>query len=256
MTKTPKTEDLYDAQAGDWARSQQILLSDFTARPQVIDALHPLEGTHVLDLGCGEGYVSRLAMRAGSASVFGVDISPKMIAHAQAAARRTQDLPMHFEVGDAATLNRFPRGCYDRIIAVFLFNYVTRKRMVHILQIVRERLAPGGRFVFTVPHPCFPYMRPPQAPFFFDTAGHDYFTGADHTYEGRIWRRDGTDVAVRCVHKTVVDYFDALAAAGWTTLPRMRELHVTADHLEMEPEFFGPLRGLPLHLLFSLEANQ
>ena len=99
-------------------------------------------------------------------------------------------------------------------------------------------------------------MRPPQAPFFFDTAGHDYFTGADHTYEGRIWRRDGTDVAVRCVHKTVVDYFDALAAAGWTTLPRMRELHVTADHLEMEPEFFGPLRGLPLHLLFSLEANQ
>jgi hypothetical protein len=115
-------------------------------------------------------------------------------------------------------------------MAVFLFNYLTREEMAAVLRVARERLVPGGTFVFTVPHPCFPYMRAAAAPFFFDTVGRSYFDGVDTTYEGRIWRRDGTAVPVPCVHKTFADYFTALADAG-----------------------FGPLGGYPLHLLFRLE---
>jgi SAM-dependent methyltransferase len=241
------TAALYDAHAPRWARGERLLLSDFTARPFVVEELGDLAGAHVLDLGCGEGYVARLVAAAGAASVFGVDASAEMIAGAARCA-------FAFETGDAAAFAAFPRPSFDRIMAVFLFNYLTRAQMTRVLAVARARLAPGGRLVFTVPHPCFPYMRAPGPPFYFDTGGRGYFDGVDATYEGQIWRRDGAAVPVRCVHKTFADYLAALAQAGWTTLPRVVELRVTADHVALDPAFFGPLEGHPLHVLFRLEA--
>jgi hypothetical protein len=59
---------------------------------------------------------------------------------------------------------------------------------------------------------------------------------------------------VRCVHKTFADYFEALAAAGWRSLPSVVELKVTAEHVAFDRSFFAPLEGFPLHLLFCLEV--
>jgi len=165
------TEAIYDANADRWAREERVLLSDFTARPFVVDELGPLAGAHVLDLGCGEGYVARLVAKAGAASVFGVDVSTEMVQNARLATPIGGSCVTTFEAGDAATLTHFTRDTYERVMAVFLFNYLTRAEMTAVLRTVRARLAPGGRFVFTVPHPCFPYMRAPSPPFFFETEG-------------------------------------------------------------------------------------
>lgn len=253
--KSATTREIYDAHANQWARRERILLSDFTARPFVLDQLGELRGAHVLDLGCGEGYLARLIAEGGAASVFGLDISPEMIAAARRAVPEESPCDFAFEIEDATSFAAFPRDRFDRIIAVFLFNYLTRAAMTRVLRRVRQLLTPGGRFVFTVPHPCFPYMRPPAAPFFFDTGGRSYFEGVDATYEGKIWRRDGTAVPVRCIHKTLADCMAALAEAGWTTLPTMLELSVTAEHVALDAGFFGPLVGYPLHVLFRLEAS-
>jgi cyclopropane fatty-acyl-phospholipid synthase-like methyltransferase len=247
------TEALYDAHATKWTRRERTMLSDFTARPFVLEELGPLAGTHVLDLGCGEGYVARLIAEAGAKSVFGVDVSGEMVRAARAATPPGLDCELRFEAVDASAPFEPSRELYDRIVAVFLFNYLDRAAMTAVLRLAHERLAPGGRFLFTVPHPCFPYMRDAAAPFYFDTEAKDYFAGVDHTYEGKIWRRDGTAVPVRCVHKTFADYFDALAAAGFSALPKLRELRVTAEHLALDPAFFGPLRGQPLHVLFRID---
>lgn len=264
------TSTLYDEHAGDWSRDQRLLLSDFTARPRVVEELEPA-GTRVLDLGCGEGYVARLVARAGAAFVHGVDSSPAMIASARAAIPADLADRMRFEVKDATQLDPTQRASFDRAMAVFLFNYLTRVEMESVLRIVRTKVAPGGRFVFTVPHPCFPYMRQVptaseiprelagnlpliQRPFYFDTGGLDYFAGVDRTYEGQIWRRDGVAVPVRCVHKTWADYFEALDRVGFTRTPKVAELHVTDDQVRIDPTFFGPLRGYPLHVLFRVEV--
>jgi hypothetical protein len=34
------------------------------------------------------------------------------------------------------------------------------------------------------------------------------------------------------------------------------ELSVTEKHLELDPEFFGPLRGLPLHVAFEVTKGK
>ncbi len=251
---TPTTQALYDAHANAWSRADRVLLSDFTARPFVIEALGPLAGAHVLDLGCGEGYVARLAAEAGAASVIGLDVSPEMVARARAAVPAESACHFRFEAGNAADVRDYGRTGFDRVMAVFLFNYLTRAETGAVMAAVRKVLAPGGVFVFTVPHPCFPYMRSPAAPFFFETGGQSYFGGVDSQYEGRIWRRDGLDVPVRCVHKTFEDYFALLADAGFRALPRVQELRVRPEHVALDEAFFGPLEGYPLHVLFRLEA--
>lgn len=63
------TEAVYKRHAGIWARNERVLLCDFTARPFVLEELFPLEGAHVLNLGCSEGCRAHLIAEAGAAFV-------------------------------------------------------------------------------------------------------------------------------------------------------------------------------------------
>tara|TARA_B100000809_G_scaffold266506_1_gene329565 strand:- start:1851 stop:2606 length:756 start_codon:yes stop_codon:yes gene_type:complete len=243
--------ELYNRSASDWQRTEPILLSDFTARPFVLSWCKPIEGQHVLDLGCGEGYIARQLKKRGAARVEGIDISREMIAGATAT-EKAEPLGIHFQVGDASQPTGFDDETFDLVVAVFLFNYVDREQMTSIMKEAFRVLRSGGRFIFSVPHPCFPFLHEEQPPFYFQRDGAGYFSGRDRLFEGRIWRRDGTNVPVRCVHKTLDDYFHSLAAAGFTSLPAVRELYPQPEHLEMDPDFFGPLKDTPLHLAFHI----
>lgn len=244
------TREIYNRSAEQWVRTKKILLSDYTARPFALDALEPLSGTRVLDLGCGEGYIARQVRSRGAESVLGVELSEEMVERAKAA---TPDSGISWERGSATELDHLSDASYDRIAAIFLFNYLTRSEMTTVLTQARRLLKPEGRFVFTVPHPSLPWLRPEGYPFFFNPEDAVYMDSGDRTLEGQIWRRDGIDVPVRCVHKTLEDYFIALRSAGWSKLPVLKELAVQPEHVDLDAKFFGPLVGTPLHILFALE---
>ncbi len=246
--------EMFDRNADQWARQEPMILSDFAARPLVLHELAPLTGKHVLDLGSGEGYVARLVAQAGARSVFGIDISSEMVARAQAAASGAP-CPMTFKSGNATSFRDFPREQFDRVIAVFMVSYLSRAEMTAVFRTVRARLAPGGRFIFTVPHPFLPYLRPQEKPVYFDSKGRDYFAGVDESYEGYIWRRDGKAVPVSYMHKTFADYFNALAAAGFQTLPKIIELRVTQEQLALDRAFFEGAVGYPLQVLFRIDTQ-
>ena len=252
--QTDSFAGMFDQNADQWARQEPMILSDFTARPLVLQELAPVKATHVLDLGCGEGYVARLVAQAGAQSVFGIDISSEMVERAQQAAASGAPCPMTFKIGNATNFQDFPREQYDRVIAVFMLSYLSRADMTAVFRSVRSRLAPGGRFIFTVPHPFLPYIRPLQKPVYFDSKGRDYFAGVDESYEGYIWRRDGKAVPVSYMHKTFADYFNALAVAGFQTLPKILELKVTEEHLALDRAFFEGAVGYPLQVLFRIDA--
>jgi len=142
------------------------------------------------------------------------------------------------------------------VMAVFMVSYLSRDEMTKVFRTVRSRLAPRGRFVFTVPHPFLAYCgRPNEKPVYFDSKGRDYFAGVDESYEGYIWRRDGKAVPVSYMHKTFADYFSALAAAGFETLPKIIELKVTEEHLNLDPSFFEGAVGYPLQVLFRIDQQ-
>ena len=168
------------------------------------------------------------------------------------ATEQADPLGIHYQVGDASQLSGLDDQEFDLVIAVFLFNYVDREQMTSIMKKVRRILRREGRFIFSVPHPCFAFLHEEQPPFYFQRDGAGYFSGRDELFEGRIWRRDGTNVPVRCMHKTLDDYFNSLATAGFTALPAIRELYPQPEHLEMAPDFFASLKDKPLHLAFNI----
>jgi SAM-dependent methyltransferase len=245
------TKVLYDASATNWVRSEPISLSDFTARPVVLGMCEPIADLKVLDLGCGEGYCSRELKRRGAGDVYGIDLSEGMIQAAQQ--REAQDqLGIRYEAACATDFPQVAEASVDLVLAVFLFNYLTVEQMQQCMQEALRVLQPGGRFIFSVPHPSFPYMREPAYPFYFDVAGGGYFSQRNQQFPGKIWKRDGSSLDVQLVHKPLEEYFDGLRLAGFGGMPVVRELRVTPEHVQLDPEFFQPLFDYPLHLAIQV----
>jgi SAM-dependent methyltransferase len=243
---------LYDSNARDWARSGPLLVSDYTGRPATLALCEPIEGMRVLDLGCGEGYCTRMLRGRGAREVTGVDGSESMIALA-ARNEAAEPLGIAYRVGDATNLSGFDSNTLDLVLAMFLFNYLSVRRMRQAMLEVFRVLQPGGRLVFAVPHPVFPFMRSQkQAPFYLDAGDAGYFSGRDNAFSGKIWRRDGVSLDVLACHKIFTDYVDALRSAGFEKLPRVRELTVEASHVELDPTLFSPLIDVPLHMAWCV----
>lgn len=244
------TEKVYNENAGKWLRLAPASLSDFTARPAVFDACGDLSGRSVLDIGCGEGYCARELKRRGAGDYVGIDLSSEMIAAAAA-----QDSVDQYGIDYRAcnVLEFVPERQFDLCVAVFLFNYLRVEDMQQVFSMVHTALEPRGEFVFSVPHPFFPFVRQEQsAPFYFSAADKNYFADVNQKFEGEIWKRSGEPLHVQCVHKTFGNYFDGLRLAGFSSMPEIVELTVTPELVATDETFFSPLLNAPLHVLFKV----
>lgn len=244
------TEKVYDENAEKWLRLKPSSLSDFTARPFVFDACGEVTNRSVLDIGCGEGYCARELKRRGAGDYLGIDLSAEMIAAATAQEAKDQ-YGIEYRACNITTFQ--PEKTYDLCIAVFLFNYLNVNEMQQVFTMVHNALSPNGEFVFSVPHPLFPFVQKEEMPpFYFESKDKDYFTAVNEQFEGKIWKQDGEALHVQCVHKTFSDYFNCLAAAGFTKMPMVKELTVTDELVATDATFFEPLRHQPLHVLFKV----
>lgn len=107
----------------------------------LLDTAGVQNGTKVIDIATGPGYVAAAAARRG-ASVIGVDFSATMIAEAR---RRNRDI--EFREGDAEQL-AFGNGLFEA--AVVNFGILHLARPDQALAEACRVLRPGGRFGFTV----------------------------------------------------------------------------------------------------------
>ena len=248
---TKDTRELYDSNAHKWARREPNSLSDFTARPRVFDLCGDVSGLHVVDLGAGEGYCARVLAGMGAARIEGIELSDSMVELAQNQ-QASNDRIIRYRQGNVIDLPYGDDG-FDLALGVFVYNYLgvveTRDSFAEVFRVLK----PGGRFVFSVPHPAFPFIRTDhEPPFYFDVAGHGYFSSRGRRCQGEIYCRDGSSLSVQMVPKTLDDYFDALADAGFDRLPELRELGVTEEMMELDAGFFSPVRDIPLHLAFKI----
>lgn len=251
FTQDNSTQNLYNHTAVRWVREEPSSLSDFTARPAILELCEPVTRLRVLDLGCGEGYCSRQLHRRGAGKIDGIDLSEAMIQAARAQEEENR-YGITYHIGCATNLQQFADQEFDLVVAVFLFNYLTIAQMQQCMAEVSRILRPGGRFIFSVPHPAFPFMREPAYPFFFQVEETKYFSDRDQKFPGKIWKRDGTELQVQLVHKTLEDYFNALQGAGFQTMPILKELRVLPEHVAIDEAFFDPLFDIPLHLAIQV----
>jgi len=108
---------------------------------QVLERLHPLHGTRLLDAGCGSGLFAELAARGG-ADVTGLDAAPGLVEYA-----RRRRPAAGYVVGDLERLP-FGDGAFDVVTAFNSVLYAADPRRA-LAEIARVT-APAGRAVVTV----------------------------------------------------------------------------------------------------------
>ena len=139
-------DDLWEQHADWW-------IDGFTdgADAEYVEQILPLAAeelagaARVLDVGCGDGQVSRLAVAGGAQTVVGVDPTWNQVAVAH---RRGGGAS--FARAGAAELP-FPDAAFDAVVACLVFEHITEVDAA-IAEVARV-LVPGGRFCFFLNHP-------------------------------------------------------------------------------------------------------
>jgi SAM-dependent methyltransferase len=198
------TERDWEEQARDWVAWARRPDHDsyWRYRNDFFDFV-PEPGKATLDLGCGEGRVSRDLAERGH-NVTGLDVSPTLIAAAGEA-----DPESRYLVADASSLP-FGDGDFDLIVAYNMLMDAT-----DLTGAVREAarvLAPGGRMVIAITHPVTNTGRflddRPGAPFVLDGA---YFKSRQARH---VEERDGLRMRFSGWTRPLGAYTLALERAG------------------------------------------
>ena len=154
MPKKDRIVKQWDAAAESWVdfvRQGKDYYRDELNNPATFKLIRNVKGQLVLDLACGEGYNTRILARKGAITT-GVDLSTKLIELARKKEAKEQ-LGIDYHISDAADLSQFSNNHF-RIVTCFMAlqdieNY--EKAISEVARVLENR----GRFVFSIPHPCF-----------------------------------------------------------------------------------------------------
>ena len=123
-----------------YAAFQSLLGGERTRRELINVYLHPKSGDRVLDIGCGS---ASLLPDLGEISYTGIDRNPEHIA----SAKQRFGNKASFYCGSVATVVQFANGPFDLVIGIGLLHHLGDAEVDELCQLVKDRLAPGGRFV-------------------------------------------------------------------------------------------------------------
>lgn len=167
--------------------------------------LGPLEGISVLDVACGHGRFSRELARRG-AQVTGVDLSAALLEKAHAL-EECEPLSIRYLQADVTAARPLPPDAtFDAASCSFGLSDIDD--LDGALDTVSLVLRPGGRFVFSLLHPCFGGGGPVSGSW-----------PSDGTYYDEGWwlpegRASSLRRQVGANHRTLSTYLNGLAAHG------------------------------------------
>jgi ubiquinone/menaquinone biosynthesis C-methylase UbiE len=151
--------EYWNANADAWtrlARAGYDIYRDFVNTPAFLEMLPTVAGLRVLDIGCGEGYNTRLLAERG-ARVVGIDIADKFVEYAMAA-EREEPRGIEYRIASAVELP-FDDASFDAATA--FMSLMDIPEIDRVLAEAFRVIRPGGFLQFSISHPCFdtPFRR-------------------------------------------------------------------------------------------------
>jgi len=199
--------DLWEAHSDWWQ-------DGFTdgADPEYTEQILPLAATHlagarrVLDVGCGEGQVARLAVRAGASLVVGVDPTD-----AQVIVAAERGGGPRYGRASASSLP-FTDASFDAVVACLVFEHIDA--VDEALSEVGRVLVDGGRFLFFLNHPL---LQTPDSGWIDDQVldpPEQYWRIGPYLIEDHSIEEVEKDVFIPFIHRPLSRYVNALADNG------------------------------------------
>jgi SAM-dependent methyltransferase len=198
--------DAWERNAADWVRWARKPGHDSYWRfhRDRFLSIVPAPGGLTLDVGCGEGRVSR-DLAARGHRVIGVDASATMVA-----AAREEDPGGEYVVADAAKL---PFGDAEADLVVAFMSLMDVDDMSASVAELARVLEPGGRLALAVVHPInSAHELDREHPEDRLVLVEDYFDRRRYT---DTIERDDVKMTFESRHWTLEDYFNALLGAGF-----------------------------------------
>jgi len=198
--------ELWEANAGWW---QQGFTegADAEYEEQILPwiAAELAGARRVLDVGCGEGQVGRLAMGlTGVHVVAGVDPTWAQVAEA---GRRGEGVSYSRAAADALP---FVSGSFDAVVACLVFEHIVEVDAA--LSEVSRVLSAGGRFLFLLNHPL---LQTPGSGWIDDTIlDEQYWRIGPYLVEDNSLEEVEKDVWIPFIHRPLSRYVNAMSACG------------------------------------------
>jgi ubiquinone/menaquinone biosynthesis C-methylase UbiE len=181
----------------DFVRQGKDFCRDKMNNPATFRLIGNVKDQRVLDLACGEGYNTRMLARKG-AKVTGVDFSKKLVELARIEENR-EKLGIDYRVSDVADLSEFPSNHFD-VVTCFMALMDIKNYAGTVSEVARV-LKNMGRFVFSIPHPCFELDRIGTTK--------NYFMASEECVDWKM-ERLLKPFKTTSFHRTLTDYFNTL----------------------------------------------
>lgn len=232
---------MYDKnQAENWVRDKPLTIDDFFVKPLALEEFYKI-GNHkiVLDMGCGEGYYSRL-MSNTAKKVISVDKSEQMIGKALSK-ERENSLGIDYHVADVRNMPFIEDSSIDIAFPNFVAHYFTPKQLVQFYQEMARCLKSDGRFILSGVHPEYFFTKKFGEAMKFENSGYDYIKSRGRSFPGTLKTTDGRILEVSVVHSTMGDHLSAMDKSGLTYNNKIEptQLPDEAKQFEHFKEFDG-----------------
>jgi SAM-dependent methyltransferase len=199
-------DDLWEKNA-QWWQEGFTEGADAEYEEQILPLIaeHLIGATRVLDIGCGEGQVGRLAAGLDTVEmVVGID---QAWAQVHEAARRGGGIRV--TRAEAAALP-FSNASFDAAVACLVFEHIPDA--ARAIAEVGRVLEPGGRFLFLLNHPL---LQTPNSGWIDDTILEEqYWRIGAYLVEDRTMEEVEKGVWIEFIHRPLSNYVNAMAAAG------------------------------------------
>src|SRR5438552_8050181 len=195
-----------------WETHAQWWQDGFTegADPEYDEQIIPLAAEHlagatrVLDIGCGEGQIARVAQRVGAEFVLGVDPTAAQVLEA----RRRAGGP-HYARAQASALPCADES-FDAVVACLVFEHIVD--VDSAIAEVGRVLVPGGRLLFFLNHPL---LQTPGSGWIDDhILDEQYWRIAPYLTEDRSLEAPEKEICIPFTHRPLTRYVNAMAANG------------------------------------------
>lgn len=203
-----------------WEENSDWWARTFTAGadPEYEHQILPLVARHVegaarvLDIGCGEGQVSRHVAAGGARLVVGVDGSPAQLGRAASRGGGAR----YVRVG--AEQLAFRDGSFDAVVCCLVIEHVADEDAV--FREVARLLAPGGCFLMLLNHPMFQGIGSGLVDD--HILGERYWRVGPYLHEDVVVEEVDPGVHIPFAHRPLSGYLNPLAELG-LLLTRMEE---------------------------------